>query len=174
MVRRFVIEAIMIATYGQMLMPSRPVEYIIPYSTILELYDMRESQDPIMTSPEDEAHVRGKLNELIAFFEDSFNKKKIEKSLVAPWRPSSPLLVNEKVSLTVIHAVDNAQYGELFDPIETELILTAMKEQAPLLTDQFELQDKLIEHGVPIQIYDVDDFDFAVEEGISPEDLQTT
>ena len=43
--RRFVVEAVMIATYGQLLVPSRPVDFVLPYSTILELYDMKEGAD---------------------------------------------------------------------------------------------------------------------------------
>ena len=48
MSRRFVIEAVMIAIYGQLLLPKRPVEYRIPYTTVMELYDMKDSPDPLM------------------------------------------------------------------------------------------------------------------------------
>ena len=166
--RRFVIEAVMTAIYGQLLVPGRPVEYIIPYSTILELYDMRDSDEPVMPDPEDDAHVKQKIGELIAFLEESFNKKKIERALVAPWRSSPPLLINENVTFTVIYAVENAQYGEIFDPIETELILTSQREQSPLLTDQLEFVDKLIEEEVPVQVFDVEDFEYALEAGAAP------
>jgi len=166
--RRFVIEAVMTAIYGQLLVPGRPVEYIIPYSTILELYDMRDSDEPVMPDPEDDAHVKQKIGELIAFLEESFNKKKIERALVAPWRSSPPLLINENVTFTVVYAVENAQYGEIFDPIETELILTSQREQSPLLTDQLEFVDKLIEEEVPVQVFDVEDFEYALEVGAAP------
>jgi len=93
------------------------------------------------------------------------NKKKIERSLAVPWRISPPLPISDYVTFTVINAHDTAPYGELFDPVETELILTASRESIPLLTDQFDMQDKLIEAQIPIQVYDVEDFEFAVEEG---------
>ncbi|UVI27633.1 ADP-heptose synthase [Paenibacillus spongiae] len=164
--RRFVIEAVMVATYGQLLVPSRPVDFVLPYSTILELYDMKDGSDPIMDNPEDDAHVKQKIAELIAFFEDPFNRKKIERALQMPWRESSPLLLNDTIQFTVVHAVDNAHYGEYFDPIETELLLTSLKLDVPLLSDQFEFQDRLIEAEVPVQVYDIEDYEFAVEEGI--------
>ena len=164
--RRFVIEAVMVATYGQLLLPSRPVDFVLPYSTILELYDMKDGADPVMDNPEDDAHVKQKITELIAFFEDPFNRKKIERALQMPWRESSPLLLNDTIQFTVVHAVDNAHYGEYFDPIETELLLTSLKLEVPLLSDQFEFQDRLIEAEVPVQVYDIEDYEFAVEEGI--------
>ncbi|GKU79230.1 ADP-heptose synthase [Paenibacillus sp. L3-i20] len=170
--RRFVIEAVMIATYGHLLVPSRPVEYVIPYSSIAELYEMRESSDPVMEDPDDDSHVKSKINELITFFENALNRKKIEKALQMPWRESSPLLLDEMIQFTVIHAVDNAQYGEIFDPIETELLLTALRLNTPLLSDQYEFQEILIEAEVPVQVYDIEDFEFAVEEGISSVDMQ--
>jgi hypothetical protein len=169
--RRFVIEAVMVATYGHLLVPSRPVEYIVPYSTIAELYDMKDGADPVMEDPSDDKHVKEKIGELIAFFEDPLNRKKIEKALQVPWRQSSPLLLNENIQFTIVHALDNAQYGELFDPIETEVLLAGMKLEAPILSDQIEFQERLIEAEIPVQIYDIDDFEFAVEDGIEPEDL---
>ncbi|WP_424768918.1 ADP-heptose synthase [Paenibacillus sp. sgz302251] len=169
--RRFVIEAVMVATYGHLLVPSRPIDYVVPYSSIAELYEMRDGADPVMDDPDDDGHVKTKINELIAFFEDSLNRKKITKAMQVPWRESSPLLLNEKIQFTVVHAIDNAHYGEMFDPIETELLLTGLKLGVPLLSDQFEFQDKLIEAEVPVQVYDIEDFEFAVEEGISTSDL---
>ena len=165
--RRFVIEAVMVATYGHLLVPSRPIDYVIPYSSILELYDMRDGSDKVMDDPDDDLHVKNKINELIRFFEDPLNRKKIERTMQVPWRESSPLLLNDTIQFTVVHAVDNANYGEFFDPIETELLLTGSKLSVPLLSDQFEFQDKLIEAEVPVQVYDIEDFEFAVEEGIS-------
>lgn len=170
--RRFVIEAVLVATYGHLLVPSRPIDFVVPYSSIAELYEMRDGVDPVMDDPDDDGHVKSKINELIAFFEDSLNRKKIEKAMQVPWRESSPLLLNDTIQFTVVHAVDNAHYGETFDPIETELLLTSLKLNVPLLSDQFEFQDKLIEAEVPVQIYDIEDFEFAVEEGISSNDLE--
>lgn len=170
MKRRFVVEAVMLATYGELMVPSIPVEYVIPYSTILELYEMRDNGDPVMTEPEDDAHVKGKIGELIAFFETPFNKIKLERALLAPWRMSPSLLANDQVSLAVMYAVDSAQYGELFDPIETELLLTSIREKIPLLTDQLEFMDKVINSDIPVQVFDVDDFEFALDSDISMED----
>ncbi|NBD23433.1 ADP-heptose synthase [Paenibacillus glycinis] len=172
--RRFVIEAVMVATYGQLLVPSRPVDFVLPYSTIMELYDMKDGTEPVMDDPEDDKHVKSKIQELIAFFEDPFNRKKIERSLQMPWRESSPLLLSDMVQFTVVHAVDNAQYGEYFDPIETELLLTSMKLSVPLLSDQFEFQDKLLEAEVPVQVYDIEDYEFAVEQGITAADFESS
>ncbi|WP_336786494.1 ADP-heptose synthase [Paenibacillus sp. MMO-177] len=168
--RRFVIEAVMVATYGHLLIPSRPIDYVVPYSSILELYDMRDGAEPVMDDPEDDAHVKGKIGELITFFEDPLNRKKIERAMQVPWRESSPLILNDRIQFTIVHAVDNAHYGDYFDPIETELLLTSSKLQIPLLSDQFEFQDKLLEARVPVQVYDIEDFEFAVEEGISIKD----
>lgn len=170
--RRFVIEAVMVATYGQLLVPARPVDYVIPYSTIMELYDMKDGAEPVMDDPDDDRHVKGKIGELIEFFQDPLNKKKIERALQVPWRESSPLILNENVSFIVINALDNAVYGETFDPVETEQILTASKLQIPMLTDQLELQDRIIEAEAPVQLYDIEDFDFAVEQGITERDWE--
>jgi len=171
--RRFVIEAVMLAIHGQLLVPGRQVEYVIPLSSVLELYEMRDSDEPVMLEPDDDAHVKKKIGELIEFFETPLNNKKIERIQTVPWRKSSPILVNDKVSLVVVNAIENAQYGELFDPIETELILTSLREQAPLVTDQLDFMDKAIEAEIPVQIYDVEDFDFALENDISAEDWKT-
>ncbi len=68
MSRRFVIEAVLVAIYGELMVPSRPVEYLIPYSSILELYEMKDSKEPVMPEADDDAHVKEKIGELIAFF----------------------------------------------------------------------------------------------------------
>ncbi|MCZ8521751.1 MULTISPECIES: ADP-heptose synthase [Paenibacillus] len=173
MSRRFVIEAVLVAIYGELMVPSQPVEYLIPYSTIMELYEMKDSKEPVMPDPEDDAHVKAKIGELISFFDDPFNKKKLERSLAAPWRLSPPLPINEHVTFLIVNAMENAQYGEGFDPIETEVILASMREQAPIVTDQVELMEKIIQSEVPVQVYDVYDFEFAVEQGISADDWMT-
>lgn len=164
--RRFAIEAVMVAIYGQLLKPGRQVEYIIPYTTILELYEMKDSDEPVMPDPEEDRHVKEKIGELIEFFEIPLNRKKIERALQQPWRSSPPLIVNEEVTFTVVYAIENAQYGEIFDPVETELILTAQREQVPIITDQYEFLDRIVEGAVPVQAYDIEDFEFAVEEGL--------
>jgi hypothetical protein len=163
MSRTFVMEAVMLAVHGQLLLPGCPVTYVIPYTSIQELYELHVSEEPIMLTPEDDGYVKQSIGELIAFFEESFNKKKIEKALTVPWRKSPPLPINEYVTLIVLFAIDNEEYGESFDPIETELILTAIKENAALLTDQLEMIDRLVEAGIPVEAYDVEDFEFAVE-----------
>jgi hypothetical protein len=167
MTHRIVIEAVMLTTYGQLLVPGKPVEYVIPYSTVMELYDMRDSGEAVMPDPQEDAHVKGKIAELIAFFEESFNKKKLERSLTLPWKKSPPFLINEHVTLTVVNAVDNAYYGEAFDPVETELLLTAQQEDIPLLTDQLDFLDKSFEADIVVQLFDIDDFELALEDDLT-------
>lgn len=164
MSRQFVTEAVMMAIYGQLLVPSSPVEYIVPYTSVMELYELRDSEDPLMNRPDDDEHVKLKIRELIAYFEEPLNTKKINRSLAVPWAKSSGILLGSQAQITIINSKDNAAYGETFDPIETELLLTAQREKIPILTDQFELIERIIEGGVPVQVYDIDDFDFAVEE----------
>lgn len=160
--KRFAIEAVMFAIYGQLLVPDRPVEYIIPYSTILELYELKDEQQPLMPDAYEVQHVRAKIEEMIRFFEEPLNRKKIEKALTVPWRKAS-ILVNDHVTFQVIYALDNAQYGDQFDPIETELILSGLTEKVPLLTDQIDFIDRVIEAEIPIQVYDIEDFAYALE-----------
>lgn len=161
----FVIEAVMIAVYGELLVPSEPVEYVVPYSTIRELYELRDGKEPIMPDAGDDAHVRTIIVQLIGLLEEPLNRKKIERALAVPWAKSPPMPINEDVTLTMVNSYDNEEYGEAFDPIETELVLTALREKAPILTDQLEFIDKVIEAAIPVQVYDLDDFEFAVEEG---------
>ncbi|MBB6669223.1 ADP-heptose synthase [Cohnella nanjingensis] len=168
--RRFVIEAVMIAIYGQLLLPKRPVEYRIPYSTIMELYDMKDSPEPVMPDPDDDRHVKGKIGEMIAYFEDPFNKKKLERALMAPWKESPPLPINDRVTMIVVNAVENMQYGEMLDPIETELVLASLRLQCPVLTDHIEFQDKVVQNSIPVQVFDIDDYEFAVEEDVPASD----
>lgn len=168
--RRFVIEAVLVALHGELLVPGRPVEYLIPYSTIQELYELKDSDEPLVLEADDDVYVKERIGELIEYFEDAFNRKKIERALQMPWKKSPPLPVNDDVTLTVVHAIDNAHYGELFDPVETELILTAIHEQAPIVTDQFEFMDKIVNGEVPVQVYDIEDFEYALEEQAGEED----
>ena len=160
----FVTEAVMLAIYGQLLVPPKPVEYIIPYTTVLELYELKVSEDPLMQSEPDDRHVRMKICELIEYFEEPLNKKKIDKALQVPWAKSPSIPVGESTLVTIVNAMDTAPYGERFDPVETELLLTAQRHDAPLLTDQYELIQRMIDSSVPVQVFDIDDFDFALEE----------
>ncbi len=160
----------MIAIYGQLLLPKRPVEYRIPYSTIMELYDMKDSPEPVMPDPDDDRHVKSKIGEMIAYFEDPFNKKKLERALMAPWKESPPLPINENVTMIVVNAVENMQYGEMLDPIETELVLASLRLQCPVLTDHIEFQDKVVQNSIPVQVFDIDDYEYAVEEDIPASD----
>ncbi|WP_172252945.1 ADP-heptose synthase [Saccharibacillus deserti] len=163
MSQRFVIEAVMVAIYGQLLSVNRPVEYIVPYTTILELYEFEEGSEPLMNEPGDDKHVKEKVKELVAYFEEPLNKKKIQKALSVPWAKSAPILLGDQIKLSIINAVDNAHYGEVFDPIETEVLLSALKEEAPVLTDQLEMIQRIISAAVPVQVFDIDDFEFALE-----------
>lgn len=161
--RQFVIEAVMLASHGQLLHPDKPVCYYLPYSTILELREIIQEHEPIMHDPSDDRLVKAHINELIQFFESPLNRKKIEKALVVPWKKSSTILVNELVSLVVINAFDHEQYGEMFDPIETELLATAVQHQMPVLTDQLHFTQKIIDFKVPVEVFDIADFEYALE-----------
>ncbi|MFM1654001.1 ADP-heptose synthase [Brevibacillus sp. B_LB10_24] len=169
--KQFVLEAVMLAIYGELMSPDHPVEYIIPSSTIYELEEIRHSPEPIMLNPEDDRHVREVMDTMIKYFDEPFTRKQMEKALVAPWSTIT-IPFQEMVHLTVIKAEDNEMWGEAFDPIETQLMLSAIRLQVPLLTDQIEWQDRMIEHNVALQFYDVEDFQFAVEQGINLEDLR--
>ncbi|MDO7905732.1 ADP-heptose synthase [Paenibacillus sp. JX-17] len=164
MSRQFVIEAVMVAIYGQLLVPPEPVEYIVPYTTILELYEFQASPDPLMDNEADDSYVKRRITELLAYLEEPLNQKRLRKALQVPWAKSRPILFSENTFFTIINAVDSAPYGEKFDPIETELLLTAQREKLPLLTDQFELIQRILIESVPVQVYDIDDFHFAMED----------
>jgi hypothetical protein len=164
MSRPFVTEAVMVAIYGQLLAPPAPVEYIVPYTTILELYEFQSSAEPMMDNPIDDQHVKTKINELISYFEEPLNKKKIERALAVPWAKSPAILFGDHACITIVNAMDTAQYGEYFDPIETELILTSQRLGIPILTDQVELIARIIESESPVQVFDIDDFDFAMDD----------
>lgn len=164
MPKSFVIEAVMIAVYGELLVPGHPVEYLVPYTTIRELYELKDSKEPIMPDAGDEAHVRTKIAELIKLLEEPLNRKKMERALNVPWAKSPPMPLNDMVALTMVNSYDNEEFGEAFDPIETEMILTSMRERTPILTDQPDFIEKVIEAALQVQVYDLDDFEFAVEE----------
>ncbi|RCX17083.1 hypothetical protein DFP94_110145 [Fontibacillus phaseoli] len=166
MSRRFVIEAVMVAIYGELLVPSAPVEYIVPYTTVMELYEFQNSPEPLMNDASDDLHVKNKISELISYLEEPLNRKKLERALSVPWSKSPAILFGDNISWIVINAVDNEQFGELLDPIETEIVLTAQRENAPVLTDQLELIRRIIEAEAPVQVFDIGDFDFAMEDSI--------
>ncbi len=153
----------MLASYGELTHSGKPVHYLIPYTTILELYELEKSDAPVIDDPDEDVHVRRHIREWIAFFESDLNRKKIAQALAVPWKKSAPIAVNEHVSLTVINALDDAWYGEAFDPIETELLVTAAREHIPILADQYEFIDRVIEAEIPVQLWDIDDFEFALE-----------
>ncbi|EHB67248.1 MULTISPECIES: hypothetical protein [Paenibacillus] len=163
MTRIFVTEAVMLAIYGQLLVPPTPVEYIVPYTTILELYELHASEEQLMNNTADDQHVKMKIRELISYFEEPLNKKKIDRALQVPWAKSPMIPVGESTTVTVMNTLDTATYGEAFDPIETELLLASQKAEAPILTDQYELIQRIVESALPVQVYDIDDFDFALE-----------
>ncbi|MFG1731501.1 ADP-heptose synthase [Paenibacillus sp. 843] len=167
MTRIFVTEAVMLAIYGQLLVPPKPVEYIIPYTTILELYELHTTEEHLMNSSADDQHVKIKIGELISYFEEPLNKKKIERALQVPWSKSPTIPVSESTRVSVMNTMDTAPYGESFDPVETELLLASQRAEAPILTDQYELIQRIVESALPVQVFDIDDFDFALEVPLS-------
>lgn len=159
----------MLAIYGELLTPSTSVEYIIPASTIYELEEIVQTTEPIMPDPDDDKHVREVIKDMIQYFADPFKRKKMEKTLLAPWSTIT-FPFQEDVHLTIIKATDSAFWGEAFDPIETQLVDTALRLRSPILTDQVDLQERLLEFEVPVQFYDIEDFDFALEVGSTLDD----
>lgn len=154
----------MLAIYGELLSPSVPVEYVIPSSTIYELEEIYQTTEPIMPDPADDQHVRDVIKDMIHYFSEPFKRKQMEKSLVAPWSTIT-FPFQDDIHITIIKASDTATWGELFDPIETELIVTAMRTQTPILTDQVDWQERMLEHEIPVQFYDIEDYEFALEVG---------
>ncbi|MBJ8192022.1 ADP-heptose synthase, partial [Bacillus cereus] len=121
-----------------------------PYTSLLELYEFQDSTEPLMDNPMDDQHVKRKVSELISYFEEPLNQKKIRRALQMPWAKSLPILFDANTSLIIINAVDTAHYGEYFDPIETELVLTAQRESLPILTDQLDWIHRIFEASVPV------------------------
>ncbi|MBE0341340.1 ADP-heptose synthase, partial [Paenibacillus sp. 28ISP30-2] len=74
MSRQFVTEAVMVAIYVQLLTTPAPVEYIVPYTSLLELYEFQDSTEPLMDNPADDQHVKRKVSELISYFEEPLNQ----------------------------------------------------------------------------------------------------
>jgi hypothetical protein len=173
--RRFVVEPVVLAMFPELLHPLAPVEFVIPYSTIEELYLFR--REKFLTSEADYERITEGIERLIAFFESPLVAKKINRIAQIPWRFSSPIIWDESVTFSVVNVIEQEEYGEVFDPIETELILLAEWQKIPLLIEDVSLQDRIIEFEIPIQVFDVSDFDYAVEEGGTleekPDDLST-
>lgn len=163
MSRRFVIEAVMVAIYGELLAPKTAIEYIVPYTTIIELYELHHSADAIIDNPLQDKLVKHRIEQLITYLELPFHRKRLERSLHIPWSQSAPIVFSENITLTVVNAMEQEQYGEYFDPIETEMVLIAEREKVPVLTDQIEFIGKIVEGQVPVQVFDIADFQFAVE-----------
>lgn len=166
MSRQFIMEAAMLAIYGELLQPSNHVEYIIPYTSIMELYELQNSSELIMRNNEDDQHVKHQMKELTAYLEQPLNQKKINRALIIPWAKSAAIPLGELTTITIVNAYDNEAYGDSFDPVETELLLASQREHLPLLTDQFELIERIIEGGIQVQVYDIEDFQFAMEENV--------
>ena len=152
----------MLAIYGELLSPSEPVEYVLPLSTIYELDEILQTTEPIMPEPSDDQHVRQIMKDMIHYFSEPFKRKQMEKALVAPWSTIT-FPFQDDVQFTLIKANDPASWGELFDPIETEMMVTAMKLHASILTDQVDWQERMLQHEIPVQFYDIEDFEFALE-----------
>lgn len=163
MSRRFVIEAVMVAIYGELLTPKTAIEYIVPYSTIMELYELHHSPDPIINNTLQDQLVKERIGQLIAYLDMPFHRKKLEQSLHIPWARSASILFSKDIKWTIINALEQEQYGEYFDPIETEIVLVAEREKVPVLTDQIEFISKIVEGQVPVQVFDIADFQFALE-----------
>ncbi|MEO3945394.1 ADP-heptose synthase [Gorillibacterium sp. CAU 1737] len=162
---RFVTEAVMLAVYGNLIVPDKPVEFLVPASTITDLYDYLDDPEPIVMDLDPE-ELRNTIKRLIEFFELPFFAKQIQNALLVPWRKTSALPLADQVTVSVINTLENAEYGEAFNEIDTELILAAIREKALLLTDQFELVDRILEQGIPVIVVDVEDFEYAVESGL--------
>ena len=162
--QRFVLEAILFAIFQEeLLYPTEPVEYLIPYTTLIELYEMHD-EDEIVSDLAENERVKENLAGLIAFFEQPLVKKKINRMLKVPWQKSTPILFSELVTLTVVFSIDNAEFGETFDPCETEAILIAQRENVPIISDQLDFQQRVLDMRLPVMFIDIMDFGFVVEE----------
>ena len=169
---RFVTEAIMLAVYGNLLVPEEPVEFVVPASTIDELYELLNSAEPIVEGRDDQ-EVRNAIKHLTAFLETPFISKKLSSLPPAAWTKSPPIPISGQASLSIIFGTEAEEFGEEFDPVETELLLTALHEKVPFLTDQPDMIDRMVEANIPVVVIDIDDFEYAVETGLEPfmEDL---
>lgn len=167
MPRPLIIEAVMVAIYGELLQPSVPVEYIVPYTSILELYELQSTPEIIMSNLDQDQHVKQQMKHLTTYLEEPLNRKKIERALQIPWAKSASIPLGDSILFTIVNAVDTEVYGEDFDPIETELLLIAQRLQMPILTDQIDFIQRIIEGGMPIQVFEMDDFQYAIEQNIS-------
>lgn len=161
--KRFVLEPVLFAIFSELLDPIEPIEYVFPYSTVMELYELKDS-DQVVVDRSQDARVKANIEQLIAFFEQPFVSKKLDRALKVPWAKSTPILFSEQVTFTVVNALDNAEFGEAFDPIETELLLTARREQAAIITDQLEFQQRVFDAKAGVTVIDVAEIGFNVQE----------
>ncbi|PWK13892.1 ADP-heptose synthase [Tumebacillus permanentifrigoris] len=161
--QRYVLEPVLFAIFGELLFPNEPVEYLMPYSTVMELYELLDTES-IVTDPLQNEVVKQNVRKFIEFFEQPFVKKKMDKILRVPWTKSAPILFSENVTFTVVFSIDNAEYGETFDPIETELVMLARREQVPIISDQLEFGQRIVAAKVPVTVVDVADFGFLLED----------
>ncbi|WP_018131204.1 hypothetical protein [Effusibacillus pohliae] len=169
--RTFVTEPVVLAMFGELLQPLQPVRYLLPYSTVQELPLL--VNENLSADAAEQATIRANIERLIRFFENPFVRKQAESCLTAPWAVSKPILYNQQVTFQVVNAVDTAAYGETFDPIETELIVLAVKENVPLLTEEPSLQARIVDAEIPVQVFDVSDFEFALEEELPGHSRET-
>ncbi|GAX89511.1 ADP-heptose synthase [Effusibacillus lacus] len=163
--RSFAVEPVVLAIYGELLQPSVPVRFLMPLSAVEELGLFLEEN--FSSDEEEQAAIHSNIKRLVSFFDNPFVRKKTTLAGHPPWSVSKPVVYNEFVTVQVVNTVDTAAFGEEFDPIETELILLAMKENVPILTEDPFLQDRIVNSGLDVQVYDVEDFEFALEEGLA-------
>lgn len=78
----------------------------------MELYELRDSDEPVMSHADDDQHVKLRIRELINYFEEPLNSKKINRCLNVPWAKSSGILLGGQAQITIINSLDNASYGE--------------------------------------------------------------
>jgi hypothetical protein len=165
--RTFVTEPLVLAIFSELLFPSYPVRYLFPYSSLQELYLL--TNERFSEDDEEQAAIHDHISTLIRFFENPFVKKKIDRITAIPWAVSKPILYNGQISFQVINSSDSGEFGEEFDPIETELLMIAVKERVPLLIEDLSIQQRIIDFEIPIQVFDVADFQFALEETLAGE-----
>lgn len=168
MSKTFVTELVVLAMYGELLQPPQPVCFLLPYSSLEELYMLLD--EPAIggtAEPEDQADMLASIQHLLQFLENPFVQKKIGRVLQIPWTVSHPIIYNEQVTFQFVNAQDTEFYGEEFDPIETELIEIAARHNVPLLIEDTSIHQRIIELELTVQVYDVADYVFALEEPLA-------
>lgn len=158
MPRRLVIEAAVFVTYGKFLLPDLAIDYYIPYSTILELFDIERTTKPIMEDPAEDVIVKRKVTQFLQYLNHPHNRRTIDTALQTAWAVSEPIIYFDTIRLVIVNAIDQSQFTNKFDSIETELIMTALKFDAPLLCDQFQLQQNIEAANLGVHVLDIDEF----------------